>query len=144
MKKMVHALVLIVVAVLITNCDEEEIGGRCRYIEYPGSAVIVSVEEDTSQVRACENAAVILFTFQPNDSSASSNYLVPNWPDSNRDFLVGSGCTPPLNWAISQGLLVGSEHNCARMEITSGTCAPVTFKFPEIDYSSWADSCEAR
>ena len=145
MRKMMHPLALIVLAVLFANCDEEMIdGGPCNYIEYPGSAVIVSVAEDTSQYRTCENAAVIVFTFQPDDPSASSNYLVPHWPDTNRDFLVGSGCTPPLNWAISQGLLVDSEHNCVRMESTSGTCTPVLFKFPDIDYSAWGDSCETR
>lgn len=135
-------------AILIANCDANDIdgpiGGPCDYVKYPGSAIIVSVEQDTDQMRTCENGALIKFTFRPTDSSASSRYLYPQRSDTNQAFLVGSGCSPPLNWALSRGLVVGSEHSCVRREIISGTCSPVGFGFPDIDYSAWGDSCEAR
>jgi hypothetical protein len=148
MKKTLKLGCMIAGAIIIAGCNANDIdgppGGPCSYVEYPGSAIIVSVEEDTSQLRTCENAALIKFTFQPADSSASSRYLFPQRSDTNQAFLVGSGCTPPLNWAISQGLAVGSEHSCVRREIISGTCSPVGFGFPEIDYSAWGDSCASR
>ena len=141
MKRIPHPLLLLAGATLIASCDLYD-GGPCSYIKYPGSALIVSVAADTSRMRTCENAAVILFTFHPTDSSATNSYRFPAWPDTNCAFLVGSGCTPPLNWAISQGLVVGSEHRCARWEIIEGTCTPVIYKFSDIDYSAWGDSCE--
>ena len=144
MKRTPQPFLLIAGAILVAGCDGDFDGGSCSYVEYPGSAIIVSVEQDTSRMRLCENGATIRFTFQPADASASGRYHFPNWPDTNRTFLVGSGGSPPLNWAISQGLVVGSQHRCVRMEITGGTCTPVIFKFPGKDYSAWGDSCDAR
>jgi hypothetical protein len=117
-------------------------GGSCEYVEYPGSAFITSIVQDTRQTRLCENGVVITFNFIPADLSAPDRYLIPTWPDVNRIFTVGDGASPPLNWATSQGLMVGSEHECVRREIVCGTCTPVIFKFPDIDYSHWADSCD--
>jgi len=147
MKRALKLGCIIAGAIVVANCDTNDaIGpiGGCSYAKYPGSAIIVSVEQDTNQMSACENAATIKFTFYPTDSSASSRYRYPHWSDTNQVFLVGDGKSPPLNWAISQGLVVGSEHSCERREIISGTCLPVYFKFLEIDYSAWGDSCEAR
>lgn len=117
-------------------------GGPCRRIAYPGSAVITSVEPSTDPMRTCLNAVEVRFTFIPADPSAPSRYLLPLWRDANRGFVVGSGTPPPLNWAVSQGLVVGSEHRCERLEITRGSCTPVMYRFPDIDYTHWADSCD--
>jgi len=117
-------------------------GGSCEYIEYPGSALIISIVQDTRQTRLCENGVVITFDFVPADPSAPDRYLMPTWSDINRVLLVGDGASPPLNWAASQGLVVGSEHECVRREIICGSCMPVIFNFPNIDYSHWPDSCD--
>jgi len=143
MKRVLRLGCLIAVAICIADCSDD-IGGPCSYVEYPGSATIISVEQDTSQMRLCENGALIQFTFQPTDSSASGRYRFSNRPDTNQTFIVGSGCSAPLNWAISQGLVVGSGHRCVRCEMTDGTCSPVVFRFPDINYSAWGDSCEVR
>lgn len=117
-------------------------GGSCRRIAYPGTAVITSAEPATDPMRTCLNAVEVRFTFIPADPSAPSRYLLPLWRDTDRRFVVGSGTPPPLNWAVSQGLVVGSEHRCVRLEITRGSCMPVAYRFPDIDYTHWADSCD--
>ena len=143
MKKIILFLCSIAGAFALVACDDE-VGGPCRTVEYPGRAVIVSVTADTSRFRTCENGAVILFDFKPTDPSAPGRYHFPSWLDTNRLFMVGSGCTPPMNWAISQGLTVGGEHRCVRWETIGGTCTPSGFRFPGIDYSAWGDSCDSR
>ena len=117
-------------------------GESCEYVEYPGSAFVTSVVQDTRETRLCENGVVITFDFVPDDPSAPDKYLIPTWLDINRVFIVGGGASPPLSWAASQGLIAGSEHECVRREIICGSCTPVIFKFPAVNYSHWADSCD--
>ena len=117
------------------------VGGPCEYVDIPGVATIVSVENAPPEDYNCKNAVVVTFDFVPDDPGAVDNYLFPNWSDTGQHLTVGGGMNPPLQWVLLQGLSKGSKHRCERSEITDGTCTPVCFSFPDIDFSGWELFC---
>ncbi|MEW6412724.1 MAG: hypothetical protein AB1483_09665 [Candidatus Zixiibacteriota bacterium] len=142
MKSKVALMGLAVLTVVIACSDEETTDGPCRYVEYPGTATIVYIVDDSAGASICSNAVIVLFDFLPDDPTAPDRYLYPTYADTGRQLLVGTGYPPPENWVAGEGLTAGSEHRCVRSEIISGMCTPVVFTFSDIDYSSWTDSCQ--
>ena len=126
------------------NGGQLPLGGQCGYRDVPGIATIVAVRDASPDDYNCQNAVTVVFDFAPADSAAIHGYLFPAWPDSGRQLRVGSGLNPPRSWVEGQGLAEGTQHRCTRQEITVGTCTPVLFTFPDIDFSGWADSCFSR
>jgi hypothetical protein len=97
-------------------------GGPCTYNKFPGTALIQEIVPDPEN-QTCTNAMFVYFNFSPDDPTAWEDYRFPNFSDTNQAFLI-SGYNPPSSWLDANGLDVGSEFACIRMEITSGTCTP--------------------
>jgi hypothetical protein len=135
---------LVILFVLLVSCKDDDpvAGGSCVYDEIPGTAEITEIVVDTDDGRLCDNAVVVYFDFVPTDPSATVLYRFPNWPDIHRRLIVADGKNPPSSWVEAEGLTVGSEHACVRKEETKGTCTPVLFTFPDVDYSGWVEYCE--
>jgi hypothetical protein len=117
-------------------------GGQCVYDTIPGTATIQVIAPDTLSNRICDNAVIVYFVFAPADSSAPHRYKIPNWPDTDRRLLIADGKNPPSTWVEAEGLSIGSEHDCVRLEEIKGTCTPVIFEFSNIDYVGWTKYCE--
>lgn len=115
--------------------------GPCEYRQTQGHAVITAVRSAASGTYNCKRAVQIIFDFIPDDPLAQKNYRFPQQSDSNRLFTVGAGMNPPDGWAQRVGLVQGSTHRCIRQEITKGTCTPVIFSFPDLDFSGWQEEC---
>jgi hypothetical protein len=47
----------------------------------------------------------------------------------------------PKVYIIMKGITVGSSCKCIRKEEIKGTCSPVEFEFPEIDFTDYGDYC---
>lgn len=121
-----YTLFICLVIIIMPGCSNNDHvpGGPCTYIEYPGTAEIIS------------NDPEVRFNFTPDDSTAPSRYLFPNFPDTNHVLWVGAGTDRPSpEWIVDQGLLPGSIHRCIRTEMTFGTCAPYGYEFPDLDYT---------
>jgi hypothetical protein len=116
-------------------------GGACTYKEVTGHAKITKVMTANPDGYNCKDAVEVYFTFTPDDPAAVKSYLFPDKSDQDRPLTVGAGMNPSKSWVESKGLTVGSPHRCIRKELTQGTCAPVLFEFPEIDFSDWQETC---
>ena len=138
------ALLLIGVLITVTsNCSDDDfvIGQLCPYVNVEGSAEILSLLSVDPDANNCpRNPITVLFVFRPDDPSARDGYLHPQWSDTSH-LTVGDGKNPNLGWTIGEGLVQGSIHDCVRSELTGGACTPVVFRFPDIDYVAWNDSC---
>ncbi|MCK4221480.1 MAG: hypothetical protein KAX25_01325 [Dehalococcoidia bacterium] len=137
---LVALALLVSIAAGAVACEEATppVGGPCEYGHIPGVATVVSVEADDSEDALCQDAVVVTFDFVPDDASAVDDYRFPGWLDTGQHLTVGAGANPPRAWVVEQGLTERSEHRCVRSEITSGTCTPVLFSFPDIDFSDWS------
>ncbi len=112
-------------------------GGDCTYAETPGVATIVSVEDAAAGGNNCANDPVrVVFDFTPDDPEASQ----PS--DTGVSIGVADGKNPPREWVTDEGFTVGSQHRCLREDITSGTCTPVIYFFPDNDFDAGAAACE--
>ncbi len=129
------------VALFILSCDDEKFGGPCHYHEIPGVAEIISVTE-VSTPTYCDTAVDVRFDFIPYDISLLDEDPYSAWPVDSVRFMIGSGANPPRRWIEAVGLTVGTEHQCTRLWIYSGTCSPVIYQFDDIDKNSVFDSCD--
>jgi hypothetical protein len=118
-----------------------QVGGICEYQQIHGRAVITDVREADPHANNCIDAVEVVFTFTPDEPSASGRYRFANHPDTQQYLRVGSGMNPPRAWVRSKGLVKGSVHNCIRSEIVKGTCTPVVFTFPDLDTAGWEKTC---
>ncbi|MDD5093552.1 MAG: serpin family protein [Dehalococcoidia bacterium] len=117
------------------------VGGPCKYTDIPGTARITSIKDADPNSANCNDAVEVIFDFTPDSPSAIDTYSFPNWKDTNQSLTFGGGMNPSREWVEKQGLKEGSELACIRSEITEGTCTPVIFSFPTINFEGWQDDC---
>jgi hypothetical protein len=120
---------------------EKMLGGPCEYNTVNGHATIIEVRNAPANAYNCQDAVEVVFTFQPDDPSATASYRFEEYPDADHRFTLGAGMNPPRQWAQRAGLIPGSRHRCIRNEIVSGACVPVKYVFPDIDTSGWEQEC---
>lgn len=116
-------------------------GGSCKYVDIPGVAVITAIREPDPGDYNCRQAVAVFFDFLPDDTAAVSRYRFPDRPDATHRLTVGAGMNPPRKWIEGQGIVVGGKLRCLRSEIFSGSCTPVSFSFPDLDWSGWQKMC---
>jgi len=115
--------------------------GPCEYEKIHGRAIITAVKDAAADAYNCQDAVEIVYTFVPDDSSAKENYRFAHHSDIDRRFTLGAGLNPSRKWALRMGLAQGTTHRCVRQEIIQGSCAPVAFVFPDLDFSGWEKQC---
>ena len=130
------ATAIVVVAVGLTGCVWNLVGGICTYKTVTGTAVIVSVEDAPTNGFNCnDDSVVVVFDFTPDDQTdVDAN-------DDGQELTIGSGMNPPRTWINSNGLTVGSSHNCTRKKIQTGTCTPLIFEFTDLNYEDAQAVC---
>jgi hypothetical protein len=110
--------------------DKDElfiIKGACTYNRFPGKAEIISLDFiGNSQVE-------ITFHFFPDNPDAPETYRFSHVPDTDRKKIFYHSEDTWDAWAKKKGIIPPAEIACIRAEITSGTCTPVVFVFPDID-----------
>lgn len=116
-------------------------GGACTYKEVKGQAKITKIMAANPAGYNCKDGVEVYFSFTPDDPAAVKRYLFPGKSDQGQRLTVGAGMNPPKSWVDSKGLTVGSAHRCIRKELIQGTCTPVLFEFPEIDFTDWPKRC---
>jgi hypothetical protein len=145
MSKVYLAMAAVILVMVFGACSKPAvgppIGGPCTYVDVPGMATIVSVEQAPSNEYNCADAVKVTFDFVPTDPAAIGHYRHPGWKDTGNHFTLGAGMNPPKTWALERGLTAGSEFACVRSESTSGACTPVVFLFPGINVEGWDKYC---
>jgi hypothetical protein len=141
---MKQCILIFMLLFALQSCNDDDVvcGGHCVYDTIPGTALIQVIVPDTLTNRLCNNAVFVYFDFIPADSSAPDSYRFPNWPDTSRRLLIADGIDPPSTWIEAEGLGVGTEHDCIRLEEIRGSCASLLFELPNIDYSGWTGYCQ--
>lgn len=117
------------------------LGSKCTYREIPGNAVITRISKADPNAGNCKNGMEIRFSFTPDDPRAQNSYIFPQHSDEEQRLTVGAGMNPSSQWIEAKGITVGSGYRCIRKEITQGSCTPVLFVFPDIDFSDWDKKC---
>lgn len=113
-------------------------GGPCIYTDTPGVATIVSVTPaEPGDLNCWNDPVVVLFDYYPNPPAS------PALAAAGVALTIGEGLNPPLSWIEAEGLTVGTQHKCRRRDITSGTCTPLLFDFPGVDYAAGLKKCYA-
>jgi len=116
-----------------TGEETPRIIGPCTYQDIAGTCEITAVNPPSNGAGNCGADAVeVVFSYTP-ASGSTTNYLHPNWLDTDQYFTIFDGKNPSQTCATNWGLTVGSQHNCKRREITDGECTPVLFEFVDID-----------
>ncbi len=144
-KKLVLTILLISISLLmiagLSGCvgpqQKTTEGGPCDYVNIKGTAHIIAVERATKGPNNCKNPVSVVFNFMPLDGAAGG----ANRSYKNQRLTLGEGQNPPGAWVNAQGIKVGSRLSCVRQEITSGTCTPVLYSFPSLNYSGWENAC---
>ncbi len=138
-----------------SGCHEEASdalpGSGCEYVQIPGNATIIALQEPRPDSNNCANAVEVVFHFEPDDPTVSERYQwnwdgveIGYWDDTDT-ITVGDGKNPPREWAMSHGLVEGSVHRSIRQELTKCCpCTPVVFTFPELDLTGWEAECSHR
>jgi hypothetical protein len=112
------------------NKDESElfiVKGTCTYNRFPGKAEIISLDFiGNSQVE-------VTFHFVSDNPDAQSAYRFSHVPDTDRKKIFYHSEDTWDTWAKEKGIVPSAELACIRAEISSGTCTPVVFVFPDID-----------
>jgi hypothetical protein len=144
MKRFILLPILLPILLLcVQSCNDDPVCGcRCAYDTISGTALIKSIVPDTLDNRICSNAVIVYFDFIPDDPGAPGSYRFPNHPDTSRTLFIADGKNPPSTWIEAEGLGVGTEHECVRLEETRGTCTPVLFVFLNLDYTGWMEYCD--
>ena len=113
------------------------VGGPCDYKNINGTAHIIAIEPATRGPNNCKNPVSVVFNFMPLDGAANQ----ANISYTNQRLTLGEGQNPPRAWVDSQGIKVGSRLRCVRQEIETGTCTPIIYSFPSLNYSGWENAC---
>ncbi|HVP11021.1 MAG TPA: hypothetical protein VMV94_07520 [Phycisphaerae bacterium] len=118
--------------------DDTPFGGYCRYTGTPGVATITCVEAPEPGDLNCTNDPVaVIFDFQPDDPASGGLAA------TGVRLTISEGENPPRQWAEGEGLIVGSQHACVRRDIEWGTCSPLLYEFPDVDYGAGIQLCYA-
>ena len=134
-------LLLCCLSIAYLNCkgdhDTGIVGGPCSYTDTPGTATVISINNADPGLSNCKNNPVeVIFNFASDDPTKANDRT-----DNNQHIVVGAGANPPRDYAINKGLTVGSVHQCIRQDETHGTCTPLGFTFPGIDFSDYGTAC---
>jgi hypothetical protein len=143
MKILLSIVTIVLFAMATCRADDGGGWGGCSYVRIEGRARIVSITAPGADEYNCADAVKVTFDFSPDDPDAADHYLMPEWPDKGQHLTILGGGNPPRGWVLLQGLTEGSEHECIRNEITTGTCTPVIFEFPHLDQAPEKVNCFA-
>ena len=115
-------------------------GGPCEYSVYKGKARIVSINKrhvPNSSYRSSLENYDVKFCFSPDVEIEDANVVVEG---KQYRMMLDNSRYPGPKFLIKYGIEVGKIFKCNMKVISSGTCTPILFQFPAIDYSNQVDS----
>ena len=115
------------------------VGGPCQYREYPGRAVILSVQKQEGRTQAGAPAAdayEVKFSFTP-DKKIEEGWV--QIEGKEHLLLLTNSSLPGPGFLKKYGIERGKGFDCNMKVITKGTCTPVLFEFPAIDLSDYSE-----
>lgn len=116
-----------------SSAQAQRVGGPCSYDDFPGKAVVLSVEHipqpEAKAAHLPYQPYRVFFTFTP-----SVPVRHPLFQAAKAHELTLSGGTPPGPAFLRKyGIKPGAEFKTDLHLIRSGTCSPVVFTFHGID-----------
>jgi hypothetical protein len=98
----------------------------CTYNQFQGRAQILSINWIN------ENYVEMTFNFILSDPELKVDYRFPRMGDSGRKKVIY--LDPEKHDNVKSQLRVGDVIPCLRSEIIKGTCTPVVFTFPDLEF----------
>ncbi len=102
------------------------VGGPCSYMNHPGTATIVSVQEASPSSGYSKEKFEVKFTFKPDEEIKE-----PFLKIEGRTFLftLQGGQYPEQKDLDKYGIKPGADIKGLMRSISSGTCTPILFDF---------------
>ncbi len=122
-----------------------KIGGRCLYVEHPGTCTIDSVEKTPDSIaQASLNGGPgyegLAVTFTYAGAQAGDDALVRQALAGRHELRLINSWYPGPRFLDRYGIAPGKSFACTLEVISQGTCTPVTFDFPGIDRADYFES----
>lgn len=129
MTKLIAALGIAALAMVGMACASQPergmVGGKCTYRDYPGNAVIVSINPSPDSSRG--HTVHVKFTFRPDEAVAQK------WAyHAGKQYLMTleGGRLPDDKYIEKMKIKVGAVAPVVMSVITGGTCTPIMFQWP--------------
>ena len=121
------------------------IGGKCTYVEHPGTCTIVSIEKTPDSIaQASLNGGpgypglTVVFTFA--GAAAGDDQLVRQALEGKHELRLMNSWYPGPRFLARYGIATGKSFACTLNVISQGTCTPTVFDFQGIDRADYFES----
>ena len=121
------------------------IGGSCVYNDYPGKAVITSIQmTDKSKAQATLSGGPGYPGYEIYFKFMTDKQIKEDWPRSTLDkkhlLLLVNSWYPGKEFIEKYHIEVNKEFNCTFKVINKGTCTPIIFEFKNIKRDDYFES----
>ena len=121
------------------------IGGSCVYNDYPGKAVITSIQmTDKSKAQATTLGGPGYSGYEIYFKFMTDKQIKEDWPrstlDKERLLLLVNSWYPGKEFIKKYNIEMNKEFDCTLKIITKGTCTPMIFEFKNIKRDDYFES----
>ena len=121
------------------------IGGKCTYVEHPGTCTIVSIEKTPDSIAQASlvggsgyEGLTVVFTFS--GAAAGDDQLVRQALEGKHELRLMNGWYPGRRYLERYGIAAGNSLACTLNVISQGTCTPTVFDFQGIDRADYFET----
>lgn len=121
------------------------IGGKCTYVEHPGTCTIVSIEKTPDSIAQASldggpgyEGLTVVFTFA--GAAAGDDQLVRQALEGKHELRLMNSWYPGPRFLERYGIAAGNSLACTLNVISQGTCTPTVFDFQGIDRADYFET----
>lgn len=122
-------------------CGPQKVGGECKYLDIPGTAVILSAEK-TADPQKNADGIEVRYEFVPEkklEDGRAASYL-KSFPEHTFELVDGS--LPGPKYVEKYGLKKGAKFPATLREITQGTCTPIILELKGVDRTDYFEKAK--
>lgn len=120
-------------------------GGKCTYVEHPGTCTIVSIEKTPDSIAQASlvggsgyEGLTVVFTFS--GAAAGDDQLVRQALEGKHELRLMNSWYPGPRYLERYGIAAGNSLACTLNVISQGTCTPTVFDFQGIDRADYFET----
>lgn len=121
------------------------IGGKCIYVEHPGTCTIVSIEKTPDSIAQASldggpgyEGLTVVFTFA--GAASGDDRLVRQALEGKHELRLMNSWCPGPRFLERYGIAAGNSLACTLNVISQGTCTPTVFDFQGIDRADYFET----
>jgi hypothetical protein len=121
------------------------IGGKCTYVEHPGTCTIVSIEKTRDSIAQASldggpgyEGLTVTFTYA--GATANDDGLVRQALEGKHELRLMNSWYPGPRFLERYVIATGKSFACTLNVISQGTCTPTVFDFQGVDRADYFES----